>query len=113
MTAESDRLPSGPDREPTRALLLAQALETCIEAERRIPGSADYVIARQPEWARAEAFIATKQRWARGDYVTHLDDDDEYLPQRLEVLVQYARARGCDFVWHPFWYRRDDSPEWH
>ncbi|MBV9132991.1 MAG: hypothetical protein JO318_09840, partial [Chloroflexi bacterium] len=43
-----------PDHEPTRALLLAQALETCIGAERRVPGSADHIIARQPAWARGE-----------------------------------------------------------
>lgn len=39
---------------------------------------------------------------ARGDFVTHLDDDDEYLPERLEKLVAFARANECDFVWHPF-----------
>jgi hypothetical protein len=35
-------------------LLLAQALEACIQAERRLPGSADQIIAREPAWARAE-----------------------------------------------------------
>lgn len=39
----------------------------------------------------------------RGHYVTHLDDDDEYLPERLEKLVQFANKNKCDFVWHPFW----------
>jgi uncharacterized protein DUF5667 len=42
------------DHEPTRALLLAQALETCICAEWRVPGSAEQIIARQPAWARGE-----------------------------------------------------------
>jgi len=41
---------------------------------------------------------------ARGDYLTHLDDDDEYLPERLEKLVAFARAEQCDLVWHPFWW---------
>src|SRR6185437_5660140 len=55
MSAESDLSSSrSPEHEPTRALLLAQALDACIQAERRIPGSADHVIARQPAWARAE-----------------------------------------------------------
>lgn len=40
---------------------------------------------------------------ARGDYVTHLDDDDEYLPERLEKLVAFAIKNQCDLVWHPFW----------
>jgi len=53
MSAESDPL-SSPDHEPTRALLLAQALDACIQAERHVPGSAGHVIARQPAWARAE-----------------------------------------------------------
>lgn len=42
-------------------------------------------------------------RMAGGDYVTHLDDDDEYLPHRIEKLVEFAVTTGCDFVWHPFW----------
>ncbi|HEY0581381.1 MAG TPA: DUF5667 domain-containing protein, partial [Chloroflexota bacterium] len=41
-------------RQPTRQLLLAQALELCIEAERREPGSAQAVIAQQPAWARGD-----------------------------------------------------------
>jgi len=41
---------------------------------------------------------------ARGDYVTHLDDDDEHLPDRLEKLLAFARAEQCDLVWHPFWF---------
>lgn len=42
---------------------------------------------------------------ARGDFVTHLDDDDEYRPDRLEKLAAFARAHGCDVVWHPFWWQ--------
>jgi glycosyltransferase involved in cell wall biosynthesis len=40
---------------------------------------------------------------AQGDFVTHLDDDDEYLPERLEKLVAFAIEKECDLVWHPFW----------
>lgn len=40
---------------------------------------------------------------AQGDYVTHLDDDDEYMPERLESLVEFGVDNKCDFVWHPFW----------
>lgn len=39
---------------PTRDLLLAQALDACITAERRLPGSSQEIIARQPAWARAD-----------------------------------------------------------
>jgi glycosyltransferase involved in cell wall biosynthesis len=48
---------------------------------------------------------------ARGDYVTHLDDDDEFVPDRLEKLVTFARSHECDFVWHPYW-AEDPSGNW-
>lgn len=47
---------------------------------------------------------------ARGDFVTHLDDDDEYHLDRLEKLVAFVTANGCDVVWHPFWWQVQD--EW-
>jgi len=48
---------------------------------------------------------------AQGDYITHLDDDDEYLPERLKKLVEFATSQACDFVWHPFWWE-DESGNW-
>jgi len=44
---------------------------------------------------------------AKGDFITHLDDDDEYLPVRLEKLVDFAILNRFDFVWHPFWYEQE------
>jgi hypothetical protein len=41
-----------------------------------------------------------------GDFITHLDDDDEHDPTRLEKLVAFVRLHDLDFVWHPFWYER-------
>lgn len=46
---------------------------------------------------------------AQGDFITHLDDDDEYTPDRLEKLVNFAIENQCDFVWHPFWWEQDDG----
>jgi glycosyltransferase involved in cell wall biosynthesis len=46
---------------------------------------------------------------ASGDYVTHLDDDDEFTPDRLEKLVAFARSHDCDFVWHPYWGEGDNG----
>ena len=40
---------------------------------------------------------------ARGEFITYLDDDDEYALDRLEKLVKFASEEGCDLVWHPFW----------
>jgi len=48
---------------------------------------------------------------SRGELITHLDDDDEYLPQRLEKLVGFIRDEACDLVWHPFWYE-DHEGRW-
>ena len=46
-----------------------------------------------------------------GDFVTHLDDDDEFFPERLERLIPYMRERDLDFAWHPFW-QEDPSGRW-
>jgi glycosyltransferase involved in cell wall biosynthesis len=48
-------------------------------------------------------------RRARGDYITHLDDDDEFLPDRIERLVAFARQTKADFIWHPFWCESDSG----
>ena len=39
---------------------------------------------------------------AKGDFVTHLDDDDEFVPNRIERLVEYAIYTKSDFIFHPF-----------
>lgn len=39
---------------------------------------------------------------ARGDFITHLDDDDEHAPDRLRKLVGHLHESGADLVWHPF-----------
>lgn len=38
-----------------------------------------------------------------GYFISHLDDDDEHDPNRIEKLVAFAIQRDLDFVWHPFW----------
>jgi len=48
----------------------------------------------------------------RGDFLTHLDDDDEHVPDRLEKLVKFAVENGCDFVWHPFWCEDAATGRW-
>jgi glycosyltransferase involved in cell wall biosynthesis len=48
-------------------------------------------------------------RRSQGDYITHLDDDDEYLPSRIGELVAFAKETKADFVWHPFWYESDEG----
>ena len=40
---------------------------------------------------------------ARGDFITHLDDDDEHPEDRVAKLVSFIRETKAEFVWHPFW----------
>ena len=46
---------------------------------------------------------------AQGHYITHLDDDDEYLPDRLEKLLGFAAENACDLVWHPFFWETTEG----
>ncbi|WP_205421038.1 glycosyltransferase family 2 protein [Sphingomonas mesophila] len=48
---------------------------------------------------------------AGGDFITHLDDDDEFHPERVERLVQQIQAERADFLYHPFWFQKPDG-EW-
>jgi len=54
---------------------------------------------------------------ARGDFVTHLDDDDEYLPERIDDCLRVCREGGFDFLFHSFLseteggWRRVESPD--
>jgi glycosyltransferase involved in cell wall biosynthesis len=46
---------------------------------------------------------------ARGDFITHLDDDDEHVPDRVEKLVRFSQAESLEFVFHPFVVENDDG----
>lgn len=47
---------------------------------------------------------------ARGHFITHLDDDDEHPPERIEMLLQAMRESRCDLIYHPFrWETADGS----
>jgi hypothetical protein len=41
---------------------------------------------------------------AKGDFITHIDDDDEQAPNRIEKLLSLAQEKRADLVWHPFWF---------
>ena len=49
---------------------------------------------------------------ARGQFITHLDDDDEHAPDRVSTLLALMRQSRADIVWHPFDYERVPD-EWH
>jgi glycosyltransferase involved in cell wall biosynthesis len=46
---------------------------------------------------------------ARGDFITHLDDDDEHSPDRVAKLISFIRESKAEFVWHPFWRENPDG----
>jgi glycosyltransferase involved in cell wall biosynthesis len=46
---------------------------------------------------------------ARGDFITHLDDDDEYPPERIEVLLQAVIQNRADLIYHPFRWETPDG----
>ncbi|MDT8318411.1 MAG: glycosyltransferase family 2 protein [bacterium] len=46
---------------------------------------------------------------AKGDFITHLDDDDEYTPDRIGKLIQFIKETKADIVWHPFWVENPDG----
>lgn len=45
----------------------------------------------------------------RGDFITHLDDDDEHAPERVEVLLQALLQERRDLIFHPFRYEMPDG----
>ena len=47
-------------------------------------------------------------RRAEGAFVTHLDDDDEHLPERVSSLLEVIQRTRAELVFHPFWYQRQD-----
>lgn len=46
---------------------------------------------------------------ARGDFITHLDDDDEFVRDRIEKLVKFIQREKADLVWHPFLHERQNG----
>lgn len=40
---------------------------------------------------------------AKGDFITHLDDDDDHSPERISKLVRFIQDTRADIIWHPFW----------
>jgi glycosyltransferase involved in cell wall biosynthesis len=62
-----------------------------------------------PDWRWMVAGSAAMNeglRLAQGDFVTHLDDDDEHMPDRVTKLLHRIKSTRADLVWHPFWAER-------
>jgi glycosyltransferase involved in cell wall biosynthesis len=48
---------------------------------------------------------------AKGDWITHLDDDDEHHPERIERILSFVREQKVDLAWHPFQFETEKG--WH
>jgi hypothetical protein len=59
-----------------------------------------------PEWhwiVAGTTAVNYTLKLANGDFITHLDDDDKHLPERIGKLVQFIQKTHADLVCHPFW----------
>lgn len=77
-----------------------------------LPQRGNYPV--NPEWRWMVAgSVPMNEALARasGHYITHLDDDDEYTPDRVETLLATIRRERADLVWHPFLFE-DERGKW-
>ena len=69
----------------------------------------DYPSERELRWMVAgSAPVNHALSIARGDFITHLDDDDEHAPDRVEQLLSRIRETRVDILYHPF---RCETPD--
>jgi glycosyltransferase involved in cell wall biosynthesis len=70
----------------------------------------EYPIEKDLRWMVAGTIpVNVALEMATGDFVTHLDDDDAFLPERIEKLTNFIQANRADIVWHPFWKEKRDG----
>jgi len=75
-----------------------------------LPKRGDYPQESQWRWMVAgTAPINLALERARGEFICHLDDDDEFLPERIEKLLQFIQKTQADLVWHPFFYEEREG----
>jgi glycosyltransferase involved in cell wall biosynthesis len=64
-------------------------------------------------WMVAGTFPMNRaMREAKGDFITHLDDDDEHAPGRVENLLNLLHRTRSDFAFHPFRVQQPDLSWW-
>ncbi len=70
-----------------------------------LPKRGDYPVVPRLRWLVAGTTPMNHAlALAKGDFITHIDDDDEQSPNRIEKLLTMAQENRADLVWHPFWY---------
>lgn len=77
-----------------------------------LPERGDYPADPELRWMVAGyAPFVRLMSMAKGDFITHLDHDDEHAPDRVEKLVKFIQETRADFVYHPFHWEMPDG-EW-
>jgi glycosyltransferase involved in cell wall biosynthesis len=72
-----------------------------------LPARAPYPLDPELRWMVAGTPAMNRAlELAQGDFVTHLDHDDEHDRERLERLVPFIQETRADLVFHPFYYQR-------
>jgi glycosyltransferase involved in cell wall biosynthesis len=65
-----------------------------------LPQRGKYPVDPNKRWCVAGAVPANKcLKLAKGEWIASLDDDDEFSPDHLEVLVEHAKAHGLEMVY--------------
>lgn len=68
-----------------------------------LPENGPYPLESLHRWMVAGTFAVNKAlEMATGDFITHLDHDDAYVPDKVMKLVDFIKDKKCDVVFHPF-----------
>jgi glycosyltransferase involved in cell wall biosynthesis len=61
-------------------------------------------------WCVAGTYPANEAlRRAEGTFITHIDEDDTFEDNRIEILVSKIQTTGADIVYHNFWWENEDN----
>jgi glycosyltransferase involved in cell wall biosynthesis len=75
-----------------------------------LPRRGDYPTNPSQSWMVAgTASMNHALSLAGGDFITHLDDDDEHALDRVEKLIGLIRETEADIVFHPFQFEGPDA----
>jgi glycosyltransferase involved in cell wall biosynthesis len=81
---------------PPRGRLLSRAL-TSITTQTRAP---DQILVAVDHQREGPSVLRNRLAWKAGtEWVAFLDDDDEFLPQHLQQLLEHGEQTGADLVY--------------
>ena len=76
---------------------------------RNLPVRGPYPRPGPDRWRVAGTYPANEAlRRAKGQFITHIDEDDTFEDHRIEALIAAIRTTQSDLVFHPFWWEEED-----